>query len=71
VIKGSAAEAASLMLGDVLVGVEDHPLRSMEDLEQALDGVGERVIRLQFVRGDQTNTRVVAVRLGLETIAAA
>jgi hypothetical protein len=43
----------------------------MEDLEQALDGVGERVIRLQFVRGDQTNTRVVAVRLGLETIAAA
>lgn len=82
VSKNSAAEAASLMLGDILVGVDGRALDSMEDFEGALDGpqsasdmarpnAAERVIRLQFLRGDRTNLRTVAVCLGSPRMAAA
>jgi len=82
VSKNSAAEVASLMLGDILVGVDGRALDSMEDFERALDGpqsasdmarpnAGERVIRLQFLRGDRTNLRTVALRLGSPRMAAA
>lgn len=81
VVKNSPAEMASLMLGDILVGVEGRALDSMEDFERALDGpltasgslrdVSERVIRLQFLRGDRTNIRTVAVRLAWPRMAAA
>lgn len=71
VIANSTAEMASLMLGDILIGVEGQALDSMEDFERALDAVGERVVRLQFLRGDRTNVRAVAVRLGLSRVAAA
>ncbi|HXW57338.1 MAG TPA: trypsin-like peptidase domain-containing protein [Candidatus Cybelea sp.] len=70
IIKNSAAEAASLMVGDILVGAEGRALDSIEDLEQVLEGFGERVVRLQFVRGDRSNIRTVAVRLGLQSVAA-
>ena len=70
-IENSAAETASLMLGDILIGLENQALNSMEDFERVLDGVGERVVRLQFLRGDRTNARTVAVRLGLSRVAAA
>jgi serine protease Do len=71
IIKNSAAEAASLMIGDILIGAEGRALDSIEDLEQALEGSGERCIRLQFVRGDRSNIRTVAVRLGLKSVVAA
>jgi serine protease Do len=71
IIKNSAAEAASLMVGDILIGAEGRALDSIEDLEQVLEGLGERVVRLQFVRGDRSNIRTVAVRLGLQSVAAA
>jgi len=71
VFKGSAAEMASLMLGDILIGVEGRSLDSIEDLERALEGVGERVVRLQFLRGDRTTIRTVGVRVGLPGTAAA
>ena len=41
--------------------------RSLDDLEQALEGDGERLLRLQFVRGDPDKIRNVAVRLGVST----
>ena len=56
VVPGSAAEYASLRAGDILIGVEAQPLRSLDDLEQALEGQGERLLRLQFVRGDPTRS---------------
>jgi serine protease Do len=71
VVKDSAAEMASLMLGDILIGVESKPLDSIEDFERALSGVTERVVRLQFLRGDRTNIRTVAARLGIPNMAAA
>lgn len=71
IVKGGAAEAASLMLGDILVGIDGRSLDSMDDFERALAGDSDRVVRLQFLRGDRSNVRSVAVRLGLRSMAAA
>jgi serine protease Do len=71
ILKKSRAEAASLMLGDIVTGADGHSLDSMEDLEQALEGAGERVVRLQFLRGDRSSVRTVAIRLGLRGVVAA
>ena len=65
VTAGSAAEYASLRAGDVLVGIEEQALHSLDDLEQALEGSGERLLHLQFVRGDPGKIRRVTVRLGV------
>jgi serine protease Do len=76
--KNSAAERASLMRGDILIGVEGRHFESIEDLDRALDDTransssnGERVIRIQFLRDDPTRIRTVSVRLGFATRAAA
>ena len=65
VAPGSAAEYASLKAGDTLIGVEGQPLQALDDLQQALEGDGERLLRLQFVRGDPEKVRNVTVRLGV------
>jgi len=64
IAKGGAAEYASLKVGDILVGIEGRALNSLDDLEQALEGGGERLLRLQFVRDDPSRLRNVTVRLG-------
>jgi serine protease Do len=61
---GSPADVASLMPGDILLGTEDHPFKSIEDLASALQGGGPRVLRFEFLRGDYTRIRRVAVQLG-------
>jgi serine protease Do len=71
VVAGSAAEFASLRSGDILVGIEGRDLQSLDDLEQALEGTEERLLRLQFVRGDPSKVRSVAIRLGGSQVAAA
>jgi serine protease Do len=71
IMKNGAADRASLMLGDIVIGANGRTLDSMEDLEQVLEGAGERVVRVQFLRGDRTNVRTVAIRLGLQSMAAA
>ena len=68
VMKDSAAEMASLMIGDVLTGAEDDAFNSIEDFEQALDGSEERVLRLQFLRGDRNHIRTASVRLGASIV---
>ena len=55
VAAGSAAEAASLRPGDVLLG-------SLDDLWDALDA-GNEVVRLRFLRGDERRVRETCVRL--------
>jgi serine protease Do len=60
-----AADHASLLPGDILVGAEGRFFTALEDLEDALQGSAERVLRLQFVRGDPSKIRTVAVRLGI------
>jgi serine protease Do len=62
--KGSAAEYASLKPGDILTGIEGQALSSIDDLEQALEGSGERLLHLQFIRDDPSKLRSVTVRLG-------
>ncbi|MDQ1389560.1 MAG: hypothetical protein QOF56_3014 [Acidobacteriaceae bacterium] len=65
VTPGGPASMASLMIGDILVGVDGVLFRSVNDLEIALQGTAERIINLLFLRGDRRNIRRVAVRLGM------
>ncbi len=67
----SAASRASLLPGDILVGAGGRFFSALEDLQDALQGSAERVLRLQFVRGDPGKIRIVAVRLGMSISAAA
>jgi len=71
VLKSGAAAVASLMPGDILVGVEGHSLDSVDDFEKALYRIDEGVIRLQFLRGDWLKVRTVAVRFGSKKMVAA
>ncbi|HTY59045.1 MAG TPA: trypsin-like peptidase domain-containing protein [Bacteroidota bacterium] len=61
---GSAAEAASLLPGDIVIGAGGAPLGSPEELLKLLEGHQERVIRLQFLRGDRSTVRTTSVLLG-------
>jgi len=65
------AAMASLMTGDILIGMGDRGWDSIDDFEKALDDAGDRVIRLQFLRGDRTKVRTVAVQLRSPTRVAA
>ena len=66
-----AASRASLLPGDILVGAEGRFFSALEDLEDALQGSSERVLRLQFLRADPNKIRTVAVRLGMSNSVAA
>ncbi len=59
---GSAAESASLMVGDLLIAADGRAFTSADDLGAALDSSGE-VMELQFLRGDRRVTRETAIRL--------
>jgi hypothetical protein len=52
------------MSGDILLGTEDKPFSAIEDLAGALQGGSLRVLRVEFLRGDYTKIRRVAVQLG-------
>jgi serine protease Do len=62
---GGPASMASLMIGDILVGIDGVLFRSVNDLEIALQGTAERVLNLLFLRGDRRNIRRVAAKLGM------
>jgi serine protease Do len=59
----SPAAEASLLPGDVLVGVDGAPLHSLDDFSESLAGAAG-LRRIQFWRGSPTRQREVAVRLG-------
>ncbi len=61
---GSPADLASLMPGDILLGTEDKAFAAVEDLSGALQGSKPRVLRVEFLRGDYSKIRRVAVQLG-------
>jgi serine protease Do len=63
VAKGSAADLASLILGDILLGVEGVNHATIDHFEQSLSAAGESVVRLQFLRGDRKTMRTVVVRI--------
>lgn len=43
VADGSPADSASLMVGDILIGVDGNRFGAFEDFEQALERAGERL----------------------------
>ncbi|HEX4860695.1 MAG TPA: trypsin-like peptidase domain-containing protein, partial [Rhizomicrobium sp.] len=61
---GSPADLASLLPGDILLGTEEKAFDAVEDLAGALHGGASRVLRLEFLRGDYSKVRRVAVQLG-------
>jgi serine protease Do len=61
---GGPVAQASLMAGDILLGTEEKPFQSIDDLARAMDGQGLRLLRLEFLRGDYSRVRRVTVRLG-------
>jgi serine protease Do len=71
ILPDSPASRASLLPGDILVGIGGRPLGSLDDLEEALQAPSERVLRLQFVRADPSKIRTVAVRLAMSNPVAA
>jgi S1-C subfamily serine protease len=56
-------------MGDLLTGINGRPLRSLDDLGDALDGATSGVITLQFQRGDRKVQREVVVRLAARAAA--
>ncbi len=63
VVPNSAAENASLLIGDLLVAVNGRRLESADDLGDALDDAGAGVLKIGFSRGDARKVREVSVRL--------
>ena len=61
---GSPTSSASLLPGDILLGTERKAFTSLDDLSLALQGAGQRLLRLQFLRGDYSRVRRVTVQLG-------
>jgi serine protease Do len=61
---GSPAALASLLPGDILLGTEERPFASVEDLSHVLRGSDPRVLRVEFLRGNYTRIRRVTVQLG-------
>jgi serine protease Do len=66
----SAAERASLLPGDVLVGAAGKRFRSLEDLEDALHSLGGGSLEIEFRRGGSERTRKVVVQVRPEVMAA-
>jgi len=60
---GGPAALASLMAGDILLGTEEKPFQSIDDLANAMDGQGLRLLRLEFLRGNYSRVRRVTVQL--------
>jgi serine protease Do len=60
---GGAADRASLLPGDVLVGVDGSRFNALDDLESAIEAGGEPVISLEFYRGGEGKLRRVALPL--------
>jgi serine protease Do len=60
----SPAAQASLLPGDILLGTEEKPFASLEDLARVLCGTRPRALRVEFLRGDYARIRRVTVQLG-------
>jgi serine protease Do len=63
--RDSPAAQASLLAGDILLGAEGAPFCSVEDFSRSLRENKARLLRLEFLRGDYSRVRRVAVLLQL------
>jgi S1-C subfamily serine protease len=62
VAKGAPADSGGVLLGDVLLALDDVPLQSLEDLMAALADRPEKPVSLDILRAGERTT--VAVELG-------
>lgn len=69
--QGGAADQASLLPGDILIGVGDQRFTAVEDLEDALDAAPNGLLKLAFRRGGGKQDRSTAVLLRERRAAAA
>jgi serine protease Do len=67
----SAAERASLLPGDLLVGAADRPFRSADDLEDAIHSSADGQLEIEFRRGDSRQIRKVVAQVARDTARAA
>ncbi len=61
--RGSSAEDAALLPGDIIMGVNDQPFLATTNIDGIFKSQGERVLKVQFVRGDRSHMRNVTVVL--------
>lgn len=66
-----SAEAASILIGDLLIGANGRSFGSTEDLADAIEASSGGVMTLEFLRGDRRTRRHVSVRLGNRSAEAA
>jgi S1-C subfamily serine protease len=71
VIPNSAADRASLLQGDILVGARGQRFQAIQDLEIAIHSSRGGVLDLQFRRGASANIRTVAAQMAAGTAKAA
>jgi serine protease Do len=62
-VRGGAAEGASLMPGDILVGSNEKRFRFLDDLQSAIDEAPGELLGLSFYRAGQEKLRQVVVQL--------
>jgi serine protease Do len=65
------AAAASILVGDLLLGADGKRFRSVDDLADAIDASAGGVLVLQFARGDHRKQREVVVLLEARSAEAA
>jgi serine protease Do len=63
-LPNSAAEQASLLPGDILVGANGGAFRNVDDLPAAIEAAQQGMLRLEFYRGNHASLRHVTVDLG-------
>ncbi len=70
-LPGSAAEQASLLPGDILVGANGGAFRNVDDLPAAIEAAQHGMLRLEFYRGNHASLRHVTVILDRDAKATA
>ena len=71
VIPDSAADRASLLQGDTLIGAGGRGFYSIHDLETSIQANREGFLELQFRRGASENDRTVAIQMAPASVRAA
>jgi serine protease Do len=71
VAAGSAADRASLLPGDLLVGTQGGTFRSAEDLEDAIHSSRDGQLEIEFRRGAAKQLRKVVAQVAVEAVRAA
>jgi serine protease Do len=59
--RGSSADRAALLPGDIIIGANERPFGSMAEIDELFSAPSGQLLRIQFVRGDRSHRRSVAL----------